>query len=147
MRTSCGTCQGADPSSILSVYKKQILNKWDEVQYEAHRIVTEAMRSTPINTLLAECGDTSPEVRRKVMTNKLTFKLLAYRDHIVRELIISPSLNCRLRNLWRNKQNKLPLKSMGKIGGLVSDNFSFSQREPQNLFIQNMKHKLFYSIN
>lgn len=67
----------ADPSTMLMIYKsiirfhldyacfvlkpcnKKILNVLDRIRYKSLRLVTDIMKSTPINCLLAESGEIS----------------------------------------------------------------------------------------
>lgn len=79
---------GADPATMLVIYKglvwshldygSVLLNptskknqyKLDNVQFEALRLVTGCMRSTPTNLLLSECAEMALEYRRLLSQKK-----------------------------------------------------------------------------
>lgn len=134
LRALCGTEWGADPTTLLMVYKnlirshldfggqyfnnasKNSLKKLDQTQFEALRQITGCMKSTPTNVLLAECGEMSLEFRRKWLTTKLVNKFRYHEPHPINTNLKELRNHCSSRQgYWRNRKKPLMVQCLEDI--------------------------------
>lgn len=125
IRAISGISWGADPKTLLTIYKgiirphleygsqviqsasKEKLYKLDKIQFSALRTITGCMRSTPINALLGECAEWSLEARRKWLTTKYIIKCQSEKENIVIDQLEKMENTVKNRNkYWTNR--KLP---------------------------------------
>lgn len=126
LRSLCRTWWGAHPKTLLIIYKslirpyldfgsiiyggcsRKILNKLDTVQHQALRAVGSFMKSTPINILMAECGETSLETRRKSLAQKFICKSFRFENNTVLTEIENIAF---FRGYWNNKYTPAFIKA------------------------------------
>lgn len=98
---------GADPKTLLIIYKglvrthldfgmqcifktsKANWNKLNNTQYQALRVITGCMKSTPIRVLLSETSEMPLELRRVWLSAKAVSKILARSDDKILTQILS----------------------------------------------------------
>lgn len=112
LRCLAGKFWGADPKILSLLYKSLVrshfdysclaylnvsptlLRKLDVIQNIALRIISGAMRSTPINSMEAETGIPPLCIRRLLLAEKFCVKMLALSDSVVLDhLKLSPSVS------------------------------------------------------
>ncbi|XP_070152080.1 uncharacterized protein [Polyergus mexicanus] len=94
-----GTWWGASPQLLLSIYRalirnsmeygcsifplnnRSILHQLEKIQFRALRLCTGLRRTTPINVLLAESGESSLKYRFFYLTSRYILKIFSLHDH------------------------------------------------------------------
>ncbi|KAJ8915669.1 hypothetical protein NQ315_000601 [Exocentrus adspersus] len=81
-------------------------NKLNKLQHQALRINSRSMKSTPIYTLLAECGEMNLKFRSQWLTITFLIKIFAVEEHPLQELLMDRSIVTRDRYsvFWTNKK-------------------------------------------
>ncbi|KAJ8919751.1 hypothetical protein NQ315_006280 [Exocentrus adspersus] len=139
MRAVCGIRWGADPSTLLMLYKgivrphldygtqfikpcpKQTLAKLDKTQYQALRVITGCMRSTPTNVLLAECAEPSLEVRRNLLATKFILNIRSTENHPLAKILRALKPYCdRKEGYWRSRDTPYPIQAMNRTDAFPS---------------------------
>ena len=134
LRAICGTTWGADPVSLLMMYRGMIrshldfgcqlispsskdnLYKLDKIQYQAIRILTGCMKSTPINVLLAETSEMPLELRRKWLSCKFILRNIIVKDNPLIKDIISLKDICASRlGYWARRNNPYLTEEMNEF--------------------------------
>lgn len=68
-------------SFLLEPCNKSALNSWDKIQSKCLRIITGAMKSSPINALQVECCDPPLHLRRQYLSDRFFFKIVQSAFH------------------------------------------------------------------
>lgn len=134
MRAICGTEWGAEPATLLIMYKaivrshlefgiqvlatasKKNLLKLNHMQNAALRIITGCMKCTPINALLGETGELHLETRRILLDIKFTFKNLGERENPLWDFIFQLAIKCKQKKFWKNKRCPYVVQAIEEIG-------------------------------
>lgn len=137
MRAFAGTWWGADPKTLKMAFNGLVrshldygsiflkptsqknLNKMNTVFYQGLRLITGCMKSTPINSLIAEVAEMDLEFRRRWLSNKFIIKNLTINNNVL------------IKNLVNQKQTLIKIKNNYGIekepGYLIN---SMTQMEP-----------------
>lgn len=104
-RALCGTWWGADPTTLLTIYRNLIRShldfgcqfiipsskkepqKLDRIQNGALRLITVCMRSTPTYALQAECEEKSLQYRRNWFAIKFINKIRNQVNHPLKKIL------------------------------------------------------------
>lgn len=147
LRCLSGVWWGAHPSSLRLVYNALIrsvidygsfllepcsaagLKKLDAIQAKALRVISGAMKSSPINALQVECGEPPLQLRRQYLSDTFIYRSLRLSEHplffklqLLSDVIVSgaeywthKSRPC-LVNSWTNFNDlKAPTHSINKL--------------------------------
>lgn len=68
-------------SFLLDPCNKSGLNKMDKIQAKSLRIILGAMKSSPINAMQVECGDSPLSLRRQYLSDRFFFKMAQNSNH------------------------------------------------------------------
>ena len=130
---------GADPKTLLMIYNgivrphldygSQLINpttkankeKLNKVQFQALRVVTGCMRSTPTNTLLAESGEMDLEHRRLWLTSKLVLKNIIIEGNPLIELIKDFTNMNTYQGYFARREMPYPVKTLELIDPFLND--------------------------
>ncbi|KAI5708610.1 hypothetical protein M8J77_003539 [Diaphorina citri] len=85
-------------SSLYGSAKDNKLKKLNVVHHTALRMVSGAFRTSPIVSLLAECGQPSLQVRRNILLSNYVYKVASNPDHPVYTLFFNLALRINIRN-------------------------------------------------
>ncbi|XP_018570191.2 uncharacterized protein LOC108910148 [Anoplophora glabripennis] len=103
-------------SQLMKPCPKQVLAKLDKMQYQALRIVTGCMRSTPTNVLLAECAEMALEYRRKWLASKFVLKIIAEQEHPISELLLELDSYCQSkRGYWTRREVPYIIEALEEV--------------------------------
>lgn len=125
----CKTWWGAQPQSLLNLYKaisrvhldycsmiyggsKTTINKMNSIHYQGIRTAMGYMRSTPINIILAESGETTLEKRRELLASKYILKNLQVKNNIIIDQI--NKLNSH-QHFWNKKYKPAYLTALQNV--------------------------------
>ena len=134
MRALSRVWWGADPKILLNIYKGLIrshldygcqailytskvnLNKLDRVQFQALRLVTGCMRSTPTNALLSESAEMPLHLRRNVLCGKFILKkIVLEQDELTNSLIRLYTNYNEDPEYWRRKPTPPLLEGLDTV--------------------------------
>ena len=88
----------------------------DKIQYQAVRILTGCVKSTPINALLAETSEMSLEFRRKWLSCKFILRNIAVKDNPLIKVINSLKSICASRlGYWARRNNPYLIEVMSEF--------------------------------
>lgn len=140
MRAICGTKWGADPITLLNIYKgiirpyfdyacqvfKPSSQKFklylDKLQYKALRVILGCMKSTPVLALLSESGEMSLHSRRCWLSAKFFIKTLVEKNNPLLNLVMVTSYQITDKNkYWSNKETPY-LVEAAKVCRKYTDN-------------------------
>ncbi|KAJ8913575.1 hypothetical protein NQ315_013980, partial [Exocentrus adspersus] len=131
MRALCGTKWGADPASLLNIYKGLIrshldygcqaispLTKTNEkilnsLQFKALRIITGCLRSTPTNALLSECAEMDIKHRIIWLTIKYLARVHSISEHPLQSILEDLNEYCLTKeDYWKNREYPAIISAM-----------------------------------
>jgi hypothetical protein len=122
LKVLASTSWGADRTCLLKVYhslilskldygcevyssaRKSILNKLSPIQHSALRLCSGAFRTSPVDSLYADCCEEPLELRRKVLSLNYFFRTSSFINHPVHNHSISPYLI----RLYNNRPSQTP---------------------------------------
>jgi ribonuclease HI len=79
------------------------LKKLDLIQSKALRIISGAMKSSPINALQVECGEPPLKFRRQLLCDRFLFRALQFSDHPIYLKLKLLSDNIERSSYWLHK--------------------------------------------
>ncbi|XP_059061881.1 uncharacterized protein LOC131854757 [Achroia grisella] len=138
LRCLSGVWWGAHPYSLKLVYNAIIrsildygtflldpsngagLRKLDAIQSKALRIITGAMKSSPVNALQVECCDPPLNLRRQFLADKFLFRISQYSKHPLLPKLQILAQYCMNAHYWRNKSSPCLVESFKKLSSLDS---------------------------
>lgn len=105
---------------LLEGGNKKWLKKLDNIQSKALRIISGAMRSSPLNALQVECGEPPLFLRRQLLADRFLFKIMQFSNHPL--IIRLDNLNSLIEssNYWRCKSVPCLITSYRKFKLLES---------------------------
>ncbi|KAJ8914858.1 hypothetical protein NQ315_014871 [Exocentrus adspersus] len=131
MRALCGTKWGADPASLLNIYKGLIrshldygcqaispLTKTNEkilnsLQFKALRIIAGCLRSTPTNALLSECAEMDIKHRIIWLTIKYLARVHSISEHPLQSILEDLNEYCLTKeDYWKNREYPAIISAM-----------------------------------
>jgi len=133
LRCLTGVWWGAHPYSLKLVYNALVrsvldygtfllepcnitaLKRLDKIQYKALRIITGAMKSSPVNALQVECSDPPLSLRRQLLSDRFLFKISQYSKHQLHPKIQKLSNLVNTSPFWRHKTTPCLIKSYNKL--------------------------------
>lgn len=86
-----------EPCSVLG------LKKLDLIQSKALRIISGAMKSSPINALQVECGEPPLKFRRQLLCDRYLFRALQFSDHPLYSKLKLLSEQIETSHYWTRK--------------------------------------------
>lgn len=132
IRCLAGVWWGAHPFSLKLLYNTLIrsvldygtfllepanvagLKKLESVQSKALRVVSGAMKSSPINCLQVECGDPPLHLRRQFLADRFMARCLQFTNHPLRNTLSILSEEVTSSVYWRHKDTPCLVKSFRK---------------------------------
>jgi len=121
LRCLAGVWWGAHPLSLKLIYNAIIrsvidygsfllepcsaaaMKRLDAIQTKALRIITGAMKSSPINALQVECADPPLQLRRQYLADRFFFRILQSSEHPLIEKLQLISETINKSDYWKNK--------------------------------------------
>lgn len=110
---------------LLEPANKASLRKLDLIQSKALRIISGAMKSTPINALQVECVDPPLYIRRQFLADRYFYRALQFLHHpIVPKLQLLDRLSLT-SSYWRSKNDPLLVNSFRDFKLIKDPTFRF----------------------
>ena len=97
---------------ILEPCSKLALKKIDKIQSKCLRIITGAMKSSPINALQVECVEPPFYLRRQYLADRFFYNVAQYPQHPLMHILNSLSRIITTSPYWANKAHPLLIKSL-----------------------------------
>lgn len=138
LRCLAGVWWGAHPQSLKLVYNALIrsvldygtfllepgnvaaLKKLDNIQKKALRIITGAMKSSPINALQIESCEPPLHLRRQFLADRFLFRSLQFANHPLFHLLQSLKVQINSSSYWHHKSHPCLIISYSKYINLHS---------------------------
>lgn len=129
LRCLSGVWWGAHPTSLRLLYNATVrsaldygsfllvpgnkagISILDRIQSKALRIISGAMRSSPINALQVECADPPLNLRRQFLADSYLFRALQFSHHPILNLLLDLKSSPR----WNSKEPPCLVKSFQKF--------------------------------
>lgn len=108
------------PGSVLS------FKKLDNIQSKALRLITGAMKSSPINALQVECCEPPLQLRRQYLADKFLFRVMQISNHPLRAKLKSLSDLVLTSSYWSHKAAPCLVNSFQKFSAIQAPMYSFS---------------------
>jgi hypothetical protein len=105
-------------SFILEPCNKLALAKLDRIQAKCLRIITGAMKSSPINALQVECVDPPLILRRQYLSDRFFLNIAQYQSHPLLAKCKTLSDFSSSSGYWRNKETPPLVKSFKKYSSI-----------------------------
>ncbi|KAJ8722734.1 hypothetical protein PYW07_003914 [Mythimna separata] len=103
-----------EPGSVMA------FKKLDLIQSKALRIISGAMKSSPINALQIECGEAPLSLRRQFLSDKYLFRILQFSNHPLIPKLESLMLQIESSVYWSHKRAPCLVESYKKFLSLSS---------------------------
>ncbi|CAF4784789.1 unnamed protein product [Pieris macdunnoughi] len=100
---------------LLSPGNATRLKKLDNIQSKALRLITGAMKTSPINALQVECVEAPLHLRRQYLSDKFIFRSLQYANHPLRSKLQELSQLLTSSKYWSNKSSPCLIVSFNKF--------------------------------
>ncbi|CAK1597701.1 unnamed protein product [Parnassius mnemosyne] len=100
---------------LLEPCSKMALNTLDKIQSKCLRIITGAMKSTPISALQVECVEPPLFLRRQYLSDRFLFKAASYSHHPLLSKLRSLYQSVRDSPYWSHKDLPCIIKSYIKL--------------------------------
>lgn len=100
---------------LLEPGSVKAFKKLDLIQSKALRIVSGAMRSSPINALQVECGDPPLHLRRQYLADKFIFRSFQFLNHSLYNKLQQLSHCIDTSAYWRHKKPPCLINSFKKF--------------------------------
>lgn len=110
-------------SFLLIPTNKSNIRKLDLIQSKSLRIITGAMKSSPINALQVECVDPPLHLRRQFLANRFFFRSVQFSNHPLIPKLQLLSQYSSTSRYWRCKQLPLLIKSYSTFKSLKDPTF------------------------
>ncbi|CAH0407707.1 unnamed protein product [Chilo suppressalis] len=107
-------------SFLLEPAISTALIKLDNIQSKALRIITGAMRSSPINALQIETCEPPLNIRRQLLANRYLFRLLQFSKHPLLNLFCSLNEEITSASYWAHKSHPCLIVSYRKYISIQS---------------------------
>lgn len=91
-------------SFLLEPCNLEAMKKLDTIQAKALRIITGAMKSSPINALQVECVDPPLYLRRQFLADRFFYRILHYSNHPLISKLQQLSDEIDTSNYWAHKE-------------------------------------------
>ncbi|XP_026470182.1 uncharacterized protein LOC113374239 [Ctenocephalides felis] len=151
LKTICNMKWGAHPAICLNIYKalirchldtisfmsknltKRDIDKLNKIQYSAIRISLGALKSSPINTLLAESGELPLESRWEIISKRYLISKVSRNDEIVLQTLNNVKDLCEGTTYWSRKENPILVSSylwINKYKQLIAQDLDCQFRYP-----------------
>lgn len=136
LRCLSGVWWGSHPFSLKLIYNALIrskidygsfllepsnltgLKKLDLIQSKCLRLITGAMKSSPINALQVECCDPPLKLRRQFLSDKYLYRSVQFSQHPILNKLESLSSSIRSSRYWSHKSPPCLVKSLEKFRSL-----------------------------
>lgn len=100
---------------LIEPCNKLALKKLDKLQSKALRIITGAMKSSPINALQAECLEPPLYLRRQFLSDRFYCNIVQFPSHLLLPILSSLADLTRSSNYWSHKDTPPLVKSFNKL--------------------------------
>lgn len=142
LRCLSGVWWGAHPFSLKLIYNALLrsifdygmfllepgnitdFKKLDKVQSKALRIISGAMRSSPINALQVELCESPLYLRRQFLSDRFLLRVMQFSSHPLIPVLNSLSEEMNSSNYWAHKDPPCLIKSYQKFLSLSSPSYS-----------------------
>lgn len=101
-------------SFLLEPCSKLNLSFLDKIQSRCLRIITGAMKSSPINALQVECLDPPLRLRRQFLSDRYLLKSIQYSDHPIMSRLFNLSQIIPSSKYWTHKEAPCLVKTFQK---------------------------------
>lgn len=133
LRCLSGVWWGAHPSTMKLLYNalirsvldyatfllhpssKAAFRKLDGIQSKALRLITGAMKSSPINCLQVECCEPPLSLRRQYLCDRFFFRTVQLRHHPVFNKVTELDVEVNSSNYWSHKEIPYTVQSLRKF--------------------------------
>ncbi|XP_013178986.1 PREDICTED: uncharacterized protein LOC106126064 [Papilio xuthus] len=99
---------------LLDPCKKIALSKLDKIQSRCLRLITGAMRCSPVNALQVECLDPPLYLRRQFLSDRFFCGVVQIKSHPLLRLLKTLSQTIPTANYWSHKDPPLLINSFNK---------------------------------
>ncbi|KAJ8720529.1 hypothetical protein PYW08_005994 [Mythimna loreyi] len=94
------------------------LAKWDKIQSKCLRIVTGAIKCSPINALQVECLEPPLHLRRQFLCDRFFYKITENKSHPLLPLLRTLSDLISNSRYWSHKNPPLLINSLRKLNNM-----------------------------